>query len=809
MKVPLSWLRDYVDLNLPAKELAHRLTMAGLEVGGTTVIGGSWDKVLVGHVLSVEPHPNADRLTLVTVDVGGEQITAVCGAPNVASGQRVAFARPGARLHDPDSGKLETVKAARIRGVTSEGMVCSRRELGLGEDHTGILVLEGDAPLGTPLSDYLGDVVLDLEPTTNRPDWLSVLGVAHEVAALTQGRVLEPEDSYPEEGPPIEGQVSIRVEAPDLAPRYTASLVTGVRIGPSSQWMQERLLKAGQRPINNIVDITNYVMLEYGQPLHAFDYNLLDKGVLRGGARKKRTVLVRRARPGETLVTLDGETRQLSPEMLVIADAHRAIGLAGVMGGANSEMTQGTTAVLLESAKFDAINIRRTATQFKVRTEASTRFERNINGDLASIALRRATRLIQELAGGQVARGIIDLDARTGERPSVRLTLRRVEKVLGVRFSHEEAEAILTSLGFECQRQGKDALLATVPHWRSDIGIEDDLVEELARIKGYDQLPTTSLRESIPSHKAQPARALRERMKDLLYAAGMQETVSYSLTSYETLRKVEAVGDVEPLRMANPMTAAHEYLRTTLLGNMLSTLAANLRHGETALRLFEVGRVYLRQGDDLPTEREMAVGAFWGARAPLSWADEEGKIDFFDAKGTVEAVIEALGEHPRFQPGEAPVLHPGRTAEVLVGGRRVGVVGEVHPQVLERFDISAGAVALFELDLEALLPLVEEQALQYAPLARFPGAYRDLALVVDADVPAARIREIIEAHPLTESATVFDVYTGPELPQGKRSLAFRIQFQSERRTLTAETVNQAQERILQELQEQAGAQLRG
>ena len=799
MKVPLSWLRDYVDFNLPAKDLAHRLTMAGLEVGSTTVIGGSWDNVFVGHVLSVEPHPNADRLTLVTVDVGGEQITAVCGAPNVASGQRVAFARPGARLHDPDSGKLEMLKTARIRGVTSEGMVCSRRELGLGEDHAGILVLEGDPPLGTPLSDYLGDVVLDLEPTTNRPDWLSVLGVAHEVAALTQGRVLEPEDSYPEEGPSIESQVTIRVEAPDLAPRYTASLVTGVRIGPSPQWMQERLLKVGQRPINNIVDITNYVMLEYGQPLHAFDYNLLEE----------KTVLVRRARPGETLVTLDGETRKLSPEMLVIANAHRAIGLAGVLGGANSEMTEGTTAVLLESAKFDAINIRRTATQLKLRTEASTRFERNINGDLASIALRRATRLIQEHAGGQVAQGIIDLDARMGERPSVRLTLKRVEKVLGVRFSQEEAEAILTSLGFECQRQGVDALLATVPRWRSDIAIEDDLVEELARIKGYDQLPTTSLRESIPSHKAQPARALRERMKDLLYAAGMQETVSYCLTSYETLRKVEAVGDVQPLRMANPMTAAHEYLRTTLLANLLSTLAANLRHGETALRLFEVGRVYLPRGDDLPTEREMAVGAFWGVRTPLSWADAEESVDFFDAKGTVEAVIEALGEHPRFLPGEVPVLHPGRTAEVLIGGRRIGVVGQVHPQVLERFDISGGAVALFELDLEALLPLVEEQALQYAPLARFPGAYRDLALVVDADVPAARISEIIEAYPLAESATVFDVYTGPELPQGKRSLAFRIQFQSERRTLTADAVNQAQERILQQLQEQVGAQLRG
>ena len=430
MKVPLSWLRDYVDVTLPHKELAHRLTMAGLEVGGVAVIGGSWNNVFVGHVLSVEPHLNADRLTLVTVDTGGEQATVVCGAPNVASGQRIAFARPGARLHDPDSGKLETLKPATIRGVVSEGMVCSERELGLGDDHTGILVLDGDAPVGTPLADYQGDVVLDLEPTTNRPDWLSVLGVAHEVAALTGGQIREPEGSYPEEEPPIEDQVTIRVEAPDLAPRYTASLITGVRIGPSPRWMQERLLKAGQRPINNVVDVTNYVMLEYGQPLHAFDHSLLDKGEVKGRAREK-TLVVRRARAGETLVTLDGEIRRLSTEMLVIADAHRAIGLAGVMGGGNTEMTESTTAVLLEAAKFDATGIRRTATQLKLRTEASTRFERNLNGDLASIALRRATRLIQELAGGRIAQGIVDLDARERDRQSVRLTMERVEKVLG------------------------------------------------------------------------------------------------------------------------------------------------------------------------------------------------------------------------------------------------------------------------------------------------------------------------------------------------------------------------------------------
>ena len=799
MKIPLSWLKAYVDIDLPAKELAHRLTMAGLEAEGTAVIGGSWDNIFVGDVVAVEPHPNADRLRLATVALGDTRFTSVCGAPNVAAGQRIAFAKPGAKLFDPDTGHLESLKAARIRGVASEGMVCSERELGLGENHTGILVLDKEAPLGAPLTDHLGDVVLDLAPTTNRPDWLSVLGVAHEVAALTGSKVREPGVDYPEAGQSIEGLVTVRVEAPDLAPRYTASLITGVQVGAAPQWMQERLLKAGQRSINNIVDITNYVMLEYGQPLHAFDYHLL----------AEKTVLVRRARPGEMLVSLDGETRRLSSENLVIADASRAIGLAGVMGGTNTEIGEATTAVLLESASFSATGIRRTAAALRLRTEASTRFERNLNPELAPLALRRATRLIQELAGGQVAHGIFDIDTGHRQQAAVRLTPERVERVLGVRFSLEEAERVLTSLGFQCRHEGEAALLVTVPYWRSDIVIEDDLVEELARISGYKEMPTTFLSQSIPPHRAQPLRTLRERVKDLLAAAGMQETISYSLTSSDTLQKVGAFrDDVQPLKAANPMTSEREYLRTSLRGSILNTLATNQRHGETSLRLFEVGRVYLPQPEDLPQEQELAVGVFLGSRSPVSWAADEGSADFYDAKGTVEAVVQSLGGHPEFRPAHALTLHPGRTAEVLVEGRRVGVVGEVLLEVLERFDISGGTVALFELDLEALAPPTSEQPRRFTPLARFPGAYRDMALVVAVDIPVARLTEIIQRYPLVESATVFDVYTGPGLSEEQRSLAFRIHFRSARKTLTASAVNEAQEQILRELEQETGAKLR-
>ncbi len=800
MKIPLSWLRTYVDVALPPKELGHRLTMAGLEAAGYTVIGGSWDNVFVGRVVSVEPHPNADRLRLATVDLGTEQMTVVCGAPNVAAGQRIAFARVGARLIDAETGHLETLKAARIRGVVSAGMVCSERELGLGTDHTGILVLEESAPVGTPLSDYLGDTVLDLEVTPNRPDWLSVLGIAHEVAALTSGSVREPKVLYPEEGQPIESQVTITVDAPDLAPRYTASLITGVRIGPSPRWMQDRLLRAGQRPINNLVDITNYVMLEYGQPLHAFDFSLLED----------RTVRVRRAAPGETLVTLDGERRPLSPDMLVIADASRPVGLAGVMGGANSEVTEATTAVLLESANFNPASIRWTAAALKLRSEASLRFERNLNPELAPIALRRATQLIHDLAGGHVAQGIVDIfPGRLDQQPLV-LTMGRVERVLGMRLSLEDVSRVLTSLGFQYHRQGKAALLVNVPYWRSDITIEDDLVEEVARVIGYDAIPTTFLADPIPSHQPQPLRELRERVRDILADAGMQEVISYSLTSQKTSDTVPGFhGQPAPLRVANPMSPEQEYLRTTLRGSLLTTLASNQRFGETGLRLFEVGRVYHLRLEDLPEEREMAIGILWGDRTPLAWAEQSGKADFFDGKGVLEAILAALNVHGEFIPTTDPLLHPGRTAEVKVAGHKVGVVGEVLPQVCEGFGLVGGAVVMFELDLVGLLTMVSQASPRFVPLARFPGSYRDIAVVVNADVPASRLEDVIRRHDLVESVALFDVYAGPGVPLDKRSLAFRIHYQSAKETLTAEAVNAVQEQILQDLEREIDARLRG
>ncbi len=812
MLVPLSWLKNYVAISDSPETLAHKLTMAGVEIGDVEQVGADWNRqrVTVGQVLSVDPHPDADRLTLPTVDLGdGQSATVVCGAPNVAAGQKIAFAREGAVLYSAHSGKVEELKRARIRGVESAGMVCSALELGLGEDHEGILVLDDDAPVGTPLADYLGDAILDAEVTPNRPDCLSILGIAHEVAALTGAAVTEPDLSYPEGGSSIEDQVRVEIADPDLCYRYTASLIYDVTIGPSPRWMQQALLRAGQRPINNVVDVTNYVMLEYGQPLHAFD---LDKV-------KEKTVIVRAARPGEVLQTLDGERRELQPPMLCIADARDAVGLAGVMGGANSEMTAETSTVLLESASFSPTNTRRTRTELGINTEASYRFERGIRASLAPLALRRATGLIVELYGGTAARGIIDLYPTDREPPVVPISRSRIRQVLGVDYTMDRVEEVLASLGFEQEKptpasDGKDVLSMKVPYWRSDISIEDDLVEEVARVVGYDTIPTTMLSSGIPRWEPQPMTEFKDIVKDLMASAGLQETISYPATTLESLSSVAALDEGSPpLRIANPMSTEREYMRTSLRASILMTLSSNRRVFQGgSIRIFELGRVYLPKPGtrerDLPDEREVLVGVLSGPRFQTSWVAGEDVMGFFDGKGALEYVFDRLGVEVEYQPSEDPALQPGRTARLLSGGQLLGVAGEVRPGVLEAFDLEGYPVAMLELNLEALLNVVEGLDRAYEGGSRYPESYRDVAMVVDADVPSARIQEIIDRHGVVVRSTPFDVYQGDGVPEGKKSVAFRVVFQSPRSTLTSEQVDRFQGDIVGQLRRQLGAELR-
>ena len=799
MRVPLSWLRQYVDVDLPVQELAHRLTMAGIEVGEVEVIGG-WKEVFVGHVTDVRPHPNADRLRLCVVTTGAEELEVVCGAPNVASGQKICFAKVGANIYNTHSERHETLEAAKIRGVESQGMICSGIELGLGDDHSGIIVLPDDAPTGTPLDDYLGDTVLDLELTPNRLDCLSVLGVAHEVAALTGKTVREPEASYEESGPPITEWVNISVDSPELCRRYTASLLLGVKIGPSPQWLQDRLTRAGLRPINNVVDVTNFVMLEYNQPLHSFDYDLI----------KDATVIVRRARPGEVLTTLDSVERKLTDEHLVIADANDAIGLGGVIGGANSEISENTVNVLLESATFDGTNNRETAQSLGLRTEATLRFEKGLRPELAPIALRRATGLIQEVAGGTVAPGIVDVLSDEGaEPPMVTLTSSKIKRMLGMEVDLKKVQEIMDALGFTWEPEGDAALKVTVPYWRNDVNIEEDLVEEVVRTIGYDSVPTTMLSSPIPFQQPVPVMGLRDQIKDVLAAAGMQEVINYPLVTLQQLEQVEHLDrSALPLRVANPMSSDREYLRTTLRASLLANLAANQGHSAGPFRMFEAGRVFWPRTGDLPEERETVAGVLAGLRHEPSWLEDDSLLDFFDVKGVVESVLGHLGVTATYEPVDDPAFHPGRCAAIKSGDSLLGLVGEVHPVVMERLGLESPQVAAFELYLEPILAALPSSERQFEPLPRYPSATRDLAFVMPSDVDAGRVTQLILRHRGVDRAELFDIYAGENVAEGTKSLAFHVYFQARDRTMTNEEVNRSLDGLLRTLEQELNVTLR-
>ncbi len=800
MKVSLNWLKEYVDITLPLAEISEKLTMAGLEVEAVEVIGDRWDNIVVGQIATINPHPDADRLTLVTVNLGTGEETVVCGAPNLTLGDKIAFARVGAQLIDGDSGQVATLKSAKIRGVVSSGMVCSEKELGISDRHEGIMVLPDEAPLGTPLGDYMGDAILNLEVTPNRPDCLSVIGIAREIAALTGQSLHFPEVSYEETASPIDPQITVEIIAPDLCSRYSASLITGIKVAESPGWMQQRLLACGMRPINNIVDVTNYVMLEYGQPLHAFDYERI----------RGKKIIVRRAADKEKLVSLDGVERVLSGDMLVIADAERSVAVAGVMGGANSEVTQGTTSILLEAAGFNPSSIHYTGRTLRLPSEACMRFERGIRSELTLPALKRATQLLVQLAGGAAAKGLVDVYPGKLEPEPVLLATGEVKRVLGVDFSLDQITSALTSLGFDCQPAGSAAeVLVTAPYWRGDIHLAVDLIEEVARITGYDKIPTTMLSQPIPRQNAEPIIGLKREVRHRLAGYGFQEIVTYSLVGLEMLNKLSSESrslESLPLRVANPMTVEQEYLRPNLRANLLTALSANRRYEAGSIRLFELGRTYLPRPEDLPEEREVLCGLLSGTGLEKTWQGGDESLDFFEAKGVVEGLLSQLGVAAGFEQCSDESLHSTKQAAIVIDGKRVGVVGELHPKVLTNFEI-ADAAYLFEIDLAELLPFTIGHKM-FQSIPRFPSMVRDIALVVGAEIAHQKVIDIVKGFPLVEQVVIFDVYSGEQVPPGKKSLAYRITFQSPTHTLTDNEVNKVQQQILDKLSKDLGAILR-
>ena len=795
-----------VALPRDVEALAHRLTLAGLEVTDIERTGGDWDRVVVGRVLEVRPHPDADRLRLVTVDKGGEHQTVVCGASNVAAGQDIAFAPEGAMLTDPRTGNPRKLKKSRIRGVVSAGMVCSEAELGLSAEHEGILVLDTSRPPGTPLRDVLGDRVYVFDLTPNRADALSVLGVAREVSALTGAPLTPPEVSAPRPGPGIEGRASVEIADPDLCRRFTLALIEDVQIGPSPAWMQERLTAAGMRPINNLVDITNYVMLELGQPVHAFDYDTV----------RDQSIIVRRAEAGETLTTLDGKTHELSPERLVIADPGGAIALAGVMGGLETEITDSTRNVLLEVANFEPASVRRTARAFDLFSDAARRFAWGLPPELPPVASARVCRLLAEYAGGRVAEGMVD--SWPVREPDVKIHLRRsrIPQVLGMDVEGPAVRAALDGLGFAVE-ESEATLEVGVPYWRRDVRVPDDLVEEVARVAGYDDLPAAPLAGAIPHHPPVPARTLRERVRDLGAEAALYEVQTYSLVSEADLAAVipPEMREAPLLKVRNPLGEARDTLRTSLRPGILRAAARNLARGAKAVRLFEVGRSYhpgADNGEGRPEEREQAVALVVGGRVDRFGSPTEEGLDFYDAKATLEHVLAGLGTAPVFRPATVFGTLPGRTAEVAVEGRAVGVLGQLHPDVAAAFGVERDAF-LWELDLSALLAATPDITAPPAvtPLPRHPSAAEDFALLVGPEVLAQDLVREALGHPLVVEARVFDDYLvdASAAPDGaRRSLGISVRYQARNRTLNDNDIAKVRRTILKRLKANHGAIVR-
>jgi phenylalanyl-tRNA synthetase beta chain len=818
MRVPLEWLQEYVDPGIPVEELEQRLTMTGTKVEAVHHHGvGDPSGFVVGRVLSAERHPNADRLSVCVVDLGdgAEPSQIVCGAPNVAAGQIVAVARPGAVM--PDGTKLGK---AKLRGVESAGMILAEDEVSIGTGHAGIMVLDEAIAPGTPLAEVLpiSTPVLELEITPNRPDCLGVYGIAREVHAVTGAPLATPPwaGDCGCEGPT--DAVEVIVEAPDLCPRFTARVFENVKIGPSPEWLKARLMAAGQRPINNVVDITNYVMLMTGQPLHAFDLDRIE------GQR----LVVRRAREGEQMETLDGQVRTLDPEIVVIEDDRGPTSIAGVMGGNRSEVHEGTTRVLMEAANWNGPNINRTMQRLNIRTEAGARFEKQLSVESALEGLASSSVLMTEVVGATLLDGTIDVGRRSGDPVMVRLRDSRVSGLLGQAVPRQRSGEILEALGFAVS-EAEDGLVARVPHFRRhDVTREADLVEEVARIDGLERLPAT-----LPSRRGAvgvltSAQRLLRRAEDTLTGLGLDEIVGWSFTGRDVN---EALGLPEGIALENPMTEEQSVMRTTLLGSLLEAARHNVRRGAENLWFFEAGDVYLPAHEDqepygdwappvgspgwialreqrIPDERSHLGVLLTGAVRPAGWDQPRPpKVDVFAAKGVLEAVLGALRVQWSVQPATRPFLHPGRAADILVDGRVAGWLGELHPTVAARWDLDGAAG--FELDMPVVLRAADEVPI-HRDLTSFPSVRQDIAVAVADDVPAAEVLDVVRgaAGNLLEHAEVFDVYRGAQVGEGRMSLALRLEFRAPDRTLTDEEVAERREAIVTALREKLGGELR-
>lgn len=842
MKIPVSWLKDFIDLDgLSVEDIARKLTLAGMEVDEIVYVGLpmpesseggkhefktsgiAWDreKIVVGEIREVKPHPNADRLTLLDLYDGQQEQVVLTGAPNIfhlkGAGRlpkpiKVAYAKEGATLYDghAEGRQLMTLKRAKIRGVESYSMACSEKELGITDEHEGIIILDDDAPLGMPLADYMGDAVLDIAILPNMARNANVIGVARELAAMLDRDLKITNNQSPiTSGQSVKELVEIEITNPELNPRFVVGLIRDVEIKPSPYRIQRRLKLAGIRPINNVVDATNYAMLELGEPLHAFDYDVLAARV--GNSTRKIKIITRTAKDGEKLTTLDGVERTLTSMNVLVCDEKGPLSIAGVMGGAESEVTEKTKNILLEGAAWNFINIRRTAKQHNLPSEASFRFSRGVHPALAESGVRLGLKYMAEWSGGKVAPGLVDNYALEPKAPTVTVTAQDVKRWLGIDLTLEHTAGLLKRLEFKCKIT-KNQLQVTPPNHRLDIGEGivgmADVLEEVARVYGYDNIPATTMADPLPPQVGNPLHEWEEHLRDLLVALGLQEVVTYRMTSVEKESRI--VRHDEYVRIANPITPDKNVLRRSLIASVLDALEKNIRRSES-LAFFEIGPVFEPAKDDLPGEPRKLAIAMSGLREATAWDTKEmPNFDFYDLKGRLELLLRGLHlTGISYAATEStPFLHPGKAAEVKVAEKVVGVFGELHPLVREKYELGEAPVIVGEFDLDLLRSLPPSYELE--PIAETPPIYEDIAVIVDESVEAAAVEALIRqtgGRSVTR-VRLFDVYRGEQVGAGKKSLAYSLTYQAEDRTLTDAEAAAIRTKIVKRLEHEVGAKLR-
>jgi phenylalanyl-tRNA synthetase beta chain len=800
MKISLNWLKEYVDFNWSPEELAERLTMLGIEVEGVQKKTGDFEGVVVAQILESTQHPNADKLSVCRVADGKGERQIVCGAKNYKVGDKVPLALPGCTLPTPAGAPPFTIKVGKLRGVESQGMMCSAKELALAEDAEGLLILPSDAQVGQPLAQHLGraagDVVYDLEITPNRPDLNSFIGIAREISALTGNPLKLPETDFTAaQEPGIRSLVDVRLDDPDLCPRYVARGVRGVKIGPSPDWLKAAIESIGLRSINNVVDVTNYVLMECGQPLHAFDYKLIQA---KGGVP---TIVVRRAAAGEKFTTLDGQERTLTDKMLLIADENRGIALAGVMGGQNSEINDSTTDVLIESAYFKPQNIRATSKALELRTDASYRFERGSDIGVCDWASRRTAQLIQRVAGGTVVDGVVDAYPNPPKQTEVTLRHEKVAQLLGVQITEGEQTEFLRRLGLSVTST-PGQVSAQIPTFRVDLKRDVDLIEEIARLYGVDKIPSTPPRGAIGQH---PFDALYDQIaevREILASQGLSEAFGQTLISDVSAKLVDA----NPVALENPLSSDMNVLRPSLLPGLLDSLRHNLHHKNYDVSLFEVGRVFTSAGEG----RRVAI-AITGARDPLFWSGEErdAKLDAYDLKGIVEVLFERVGlrglQWARVAEPKGAYIE---SATISLGKQTLGTFGQLQPLLARKYDLR-DPVFMAEFDLDLMLAR-RNGAKSFKAIPQFPGIRRDIAMLVAENVTHENVASAVkQLKPQNlESLELFDVFRGKNVPEGQKSVAYAFHYRNAERTLTDNEVNSAHDRIVAELKQRLSATIR-